>query len=175
MARQARIPSEARIAVVTEKEIVPETEVREKFRRVKPLKEISVKQRGWTLDVLNIVLGSAPVPVAVRDVSLRTFPKRIRRDAGRRARDARAPRDNPENNSGQESARNFKSFRLRSASSRRAAMLGYYFTSGAATGGWASNSCFTGSRTNTRMVNTPSTVPKGINMHSMPAMTRQNM
>jgi hypothetical protein len=30
-------------------------EVREKFRRVKPLKDISVTQRGWTLDVLNIV------------------------------------------------------------------------------------------------------------------------
>jgi type II restriction enzyme len=30
-------------------------EVREKFQRVKPLKDISVKQRGWTLDVLNIV------------------------------------------------------------------------------------------------------------------------
>jgi hypothetical protein len=30
-------------------------EVREKFRRVKPLKEISVTQRRWTLDVLNIV------------------------------------------------------------------------------------------------------------------------
>jgi type II restriction enzyme len=33
--------------------IVPPAEVREKFRRVKPLKEISVKERGWTLDVLN--------------------------------------------------------------------------------------------------------------------------
>jgi len=30
-------------------------EVREKFKRVKPLKDISVTQRGWTLDVLNIV------------------------------------------------------------------------------------------------------------------------
>jgi type II restriction enzyme len=29
--------------------------VREKFRRVKPLKEISVTQRGWTLDVLNAI------------------------------------------------------------------------------------------------------------------------
>jgi hypothetical protein len=29
--------------------------VREKFRRVKPLKDISVTQRGWTLDVLNAV------------------------------------------------------------------------------------------------------------------------
>jgi type II restriction enzyme len=50
-----RIPVEARIAVVTEKEIVPETEVREKFKRVKPLKDISVAQRGWTLDVLNAI------------------------------------------------------------------------------------------------------------------------
>ena len=36
------------------------------------------------------------------------------------------------------------------------------------------NSCFTDSRTSTRMVNTPSTVPKGMNRHSMPAITRQN-
>jgi type II restriction enzyme len=50
-----RIPADARIAVVTEKEIIPETEVREKFKRIKPLKEISVTQRGWTLDVLNAI------------------------------------------------------------------------------------------------------------------------
>src|SRR5271154_1659304 len=50
-----RIPIEARITVVTENKAEPESEVREKFKRVKPLKEISVKQRGWTLDVLNIV------------------------------------------------------------------------------------------------------------------------
>jgi hypothetical protein len=35
--------------------IIPTSEVREKFRKVKPLKELSVKERGWTLDVLNIV------------------------------------------------------------------------------------------------------------------------
>jgi hypothetical protein len=29
--------------------------VRAQFRKVKPLKELSVKERGWTLDVLNIV------------------------------------------------------------------------------------------------------------------------
>jgi type II restriction enzyme len=29
--------------------------VRQKFRHIKPLRELSVKQRGWTLDVLNIV------------------------------------------------------------------------------------------------------------------------
>jgi type II restriction enzyme len=50
-----RIPTEARIAIVTETQIVSAKEVREQFKKVKPLKDISVKQRGWTLDVLNIV------------------------------------------------------------------------------------------------------------------------
>ena len=35
--------------------IVPPEEVREKFRRIKPLADLPVTQRGWTLDVLNIV------------------------------------------------------------------------------------------------------------------------
>jgi type II restriction enzyme len=50
-----RIPADARISIVTENQITPPEEVREKFRKVKPLKELSVKERGWTLDVLNIV------------------------------------------------------------------------------------------------------------------------
>jgi type II restriction enzyme len=50
-----RIPVDARIDVVTESRVTPENEVREKFRRVKPLGEIKAKERGWTLDVLNIV------------------------------------------------------------------------------------------------------------------------
>jgi len=35
--------------------IVPPEEVRARFKRVKPLKEIGVKERGWTLDVLNAI------------------------------------------------------------------------------------------------------------------------
>jgi type II restriction enzyme len=50
-----QIPVEARISIVTESRVTSEKEVREKFQRIKPLKKISVKQRGWTLDVLNIV------------------------------------------------------------------------------------------------------------------------
>lgn len=34
---------------------MPDSEVRAQFRRVKPLSEISVAQRGWTLDVLNAI------------------------------------------------------------------------------------------------------------------------
>ena len=50
-----RIPIEARIAVVRESKAAPEIEVREKYRRVKPFENIAVSQRGWMLDVLNIV------------------------------------------------------------------------------------------------------------------------
>lgn len=50
-----RIPVDARISIVAETQIVPETEVREKFRRVRPLQEIPISKRGWMLEVLNVV------------------------------------------------------------------------------------------------------------------------
>jgi type II restriction enzyme len=50
-----RVPVEARIAVVTESKVTPENEVRARFKHVKPLKNISITKRGWTLDVLNAV------------------------------------------------------------------------------------------------------------------------
>ena len=50
-----RIPVDARIAVVTESKAASASEVREKYRRVKPLENISAKHRGWTLDVLNAI------------------------------------------------------------------------------------------------------------------------
>jgi type II restriction enzyme len=65
----SRIPADARIAIVTTiarsasgsdsrqfaQFVSTPEEVRAKFRKVKPLEKISTKQRGWTLDVLNIV------------------------------------------------------------------------------------------------------------------------
>jgi len=61
-----RIPQEARIAVITEKQISSAVEVREKFQKLKPLQQISIKERGWTLDVLSIVqrLGKPEFSVA---------------------------------------------------------------------------------------------------------------
>jgi hypothetical protein len=50
--------------------IVPPEEVREKFRRVKPLKDISVTQRGWTLDVLNVVRRLISEGRALRDPNI---------------------------------------------------------------------------------------------------------
>ena len=51
----SRIPIDARIAVVCESIVLPAPDVREKYRRVKPLRELGAKQSGWTLDVLNAV------------------------------------------------------------------------------------------------------------------------
>ena len=50
-----RVPIDARIWLINESAIISEDEVRSQFRRVKPLKDISVDQRGWTLEVLNAV------------------------------------------------------------------------------------------------------------------------
>jgi len=41
--------------VVRESVVLPASDVREKYRHVKPLQEPKAKQRGWTLDVLNTV------------------------------------------------------------------------------------------------------------------------
>ena len=50
-----RIPLDARISIVTNESAIPPSVVREQFQRLKPLKALSVKQRGWTLDVLTLV------------------------------------------------------------------------------------------------------------------------
>src|SRR5262249_25149755 len=49
------IPSDARIAVVREREITPKRTVRAQYCKIKPLAEIRAKERGWALDVLNVV------------------------------------------------------------------------------------------------------------------------
>jgi type II restriction enzyme len=61
-----QIPAEARIALVKESQVTPVAEVRSQFRKVKPLGEIKVTERGWTLDVLNAVrrLGKAEFTTA---------------------------------------------------------------------------------------------------------------
>jgi type II restriction enzyme len=49
------IPSDAKIHLISEGVQVPPHLVRESFHRLQPLKEISPKERGWTLDVLRAV------------------------------------------------------------------------------------------------------------------------
>lgn len=63
-----RIPADARIAVVTERRALPDSEVRAQFRRIKPLGEIKAKERGWTLDVLNAVRSLGRTEFTTNDV-----------------------------------------------------------------------------------------------------------
>ena len=49
------IPNDAKIGVVIDGAAVTPAKVRQQFERLRPLKELSVKERGWTLDVLRVV------------------------------------------------------------------------------------------------------------------------
>jgi type II restriction enzyme len=49
------IPNGAKIGVVIDGAAVTPAKVRQQFARLRPLKELSVKERGWTLDVLRVV------------------------------------------------------------------------------------------------------------------------
>lgn len=62
------IPPDARIKLVSEGTPTPPNLVRESFRRLKPLEEIGVKERGWTLDVLRVVRSLGRTEFSNRDV-----------------------------------------------------------------------------------------------------------
>jgi type II restriction enzyme len=49
------IPADAKINLISNGVILPPQQVRESFNRLRPIKELSVKERGWTLDVLKVV------------------------------------------------------------------------------------------------------------------------
>jgi type II restriction enzyme len=73
----SRIPIEARIAVVRESRALPDSEVRAQFHRVKPLSEISVAQRGWTLDVLNAIRRLGKTAFTTADPAMRDLHPRV--------------------------------------------------------------------------------------------------
>ena len=49
------IPPDARIQIISDGKPVPSAEVRAQYARIRPLAKLDAKQRGWTLEVLNIV------------------------------------------------------------------------------------------------------------------------
>jgi type II restriction enzyme len=51
----SRIPTDARIFVVRSGQPMSADCVRDQYRRLLPIKQVDVKERGWTLDVLNLV------------------------------------------------------------------------------------------------------------------------
>ena len=49
------VPPEGRIPVISSGNIISSTTVRNHFRQVKPLENLTAKMRGWTLDVLTVL------------------------------------------------------------------------------------------------------------------------
>lgn len=62
------IPPDARISLVSNGVPAPPASVRENFSRLKPLEEISTKERGWTLDVLRVLRSLGKVEFTNDDV-----------------------------------------------------------------------------------------------------------
>ncbi len=49
------IPPDARIKIISDGKPVTSAAVRAQYARIRPLAKLDAKQRGWTLDVLNVV------------------------------------------------------------------------------------------------------------------------
>lgn len=49
------IPNDARIRIIEDRKPVGASRVRNAYKKLRPLEELNVEKRGWTLDVLNIV------------------------------------------------------------------------------------------------------------------------
>ena len=62
------VPPEGRIPVISSGSIVSKETVRKKFREVKPLENLSVKMRGWTLDVLTALRTLEKREFALKEV-----------------------------------------------------------------------------------------------------------
>ncbi len=52
-----KIPMHAQIPVIEEGNVRPKQAVREAYQRLRPLEKLHVEKRGWTLDVLQVVLA----------------------------------------------------------------------------------------------------------------------
>jgi len=67
-----KIPQDARIPIVADGTARPATEVRRAYRRLRPLEKLKVENRGWTLDVLNVVRSLNKPGFSLSDVYARS-------------------------------------------------------------------------------------------------------
>lgn len=61
------VPPEGRIQVIHSGNIIPKLTVRNSFRQVKPLADLSSKMRGWTLDVLTALRSLSKPEFSIDD------------------------------------------------------------------------------------------------------------
>jgi type II restriction enzyme len=62
------IPADAKIPVIVSGAALPRETVRQQYKRVRPLADLTVEQRGWTLDVLNVVRSLGAHRFSLADV-----------------------------------------------------------------------------------------------------------
>jgi type II restriction enzyme len=63
-----KIPADARIPIVQSGKAMPAQEVRSAYKRLRPLENLKVETRGWTLDVLNVVRSLNKKDFSLTDV-----------------------------------------------------------------------------------------------------------
>lgn len=49
------VPEDARVFLVRDGVVVPKAAVRRNYRRLRPLRDLSLEKRGWTLDLWNVI------------------------------------------------------------------------------------------------------------------------
>jgi type II restriction enzyme len=62
------IPADARIPIVIAGAALPPQGVRSQYARIRPLAKLDARQRGWTLDVLNVIRSLRKDGFSLRDV-----------------------------------------------------------------------------------------------------------
>ena len=63
-----KVPPDARIVLVDAGKLRSPSEVRRAYRRLRPLENLAVEKRGWTLDVLNVVRNVGTNEFSLADV-----------------------------------------------------------------------------------------------------------
>jgi len=67
-----RIPADAKISVVDSGKAISPDSVRKAYKKVRPLEKLNIKERGWTLDVLNVVRSLGKKEFLLQDVYAHT-------------------------------------------------------------------------------------------------------
>jgi type II restriction enzyme len=63
-----KIPNDARIPIVESGVAVRPSDVRSAYQRLRPTEKLDIEQRGWTLDVLNVVRSLGKIEFSLADV-----------------------------------------------------------------------------------------------------------
>jgi type II restriction enzyme len=81
------IPPDARISLVHDGEASDPNEVRQQYRRLRPLADMTIERRGWTLDVLNVVRSLKKSQFALADLYARQMDLARLHPANKHVRD----------------------------------------------------------------------------------------